>query len=201
MPPRSFDEPIGVPMSSSIVEKLEIPGVLLFRPKKFADARGFFIETFNARDYAAAGIDTVFVQDNQSLSIHRGTIRGLHFQVPPEPQAKLVRVVRGSVVDVAVDLRRGSPTYGRWCKATLTATGCEQLFVPRGFAHAFCTLEPDTEVAYKVDGYYSPSCDAGLRWDDPDLAIDWPVTKSDVVCSDKDAKLPLFSTFETPFHI
>lgn len=188
-------------MSSMIVEPLELKGVVLLRPKKFVDARGYFVETFNAMAYAKAGIDSVFVQDNQSWSIRAGTIRGLHFQRPPDPQAKLVRVLRGSILDVAVDLRRGSPTYGQWCKATLTATEGEQLFVPRGFAHGFCTLEAETEVAYKVDGYYSPSCDAGLRWDDPDLAIPWPFGKADISCSEKDANLPYFKTFETPFDL
>lgn len=191
----------GLSMSSLDVQPLEISGVVLVRPKKFVDARGYFVETFQARAYAAAGIDAVFVQDNQSLSIAVGTIRGLHFQSPPDPQAKLIRVVQGAIVDVAVDLRRNSPTYGRWCKAILTAKEGEQLFVPRGFAHGFCTLEPNTEVAYKVDGYFSPSCDAGLRWDDPDLAIEWPVAKADAGCSDKDAKLPFFKTFETPFEL
>jgi dTDP-4-dehydrorhamnose 3,5-epimerase len=178
---------------------LVLEGVKLFRPKKFADARGLFFETFNARTYAEGGVACVFVQDNQSLSRKAGTIRGLHFQRPPAAQAKLVRVVRGAIFDVAVDLRRGSPSYGRWCSATLTGDGGEQIFVPAGFAHGFCTLEEDTEVAYKVDSFYSPSCDAGLRWDDPDLAITWPVRPVDAAISEKDAVLPFFKKFVSPF--
>jgi len=183
------------------VNSLELEGVLLFRPKKFNDVRGYFIETFNARSYAEAGVDSAFVQDNQSLSRKTGTIRGLLFQRPPAAQAKLVRVLRGSIFDVVVDLRHGSRSYGRWCSTTLTGEGGEQLFVPRGFAHGFCALEPDTEVAYKVDNFYAPSCDAGLRWDDPDLAIPWPVRPADAVISEKDAGLPFFKTFVSPFGV
>jgi len=181
------------------VTPLAIPAVLVVVPQKFGDARGYFMESYHARAYKAAGIACDFVQDNQSLSATRGTSRGLHFQTPPEPQAKLVRVLRGSIFDVAVDIRRGSPSYGKWCGAKLTAHGAEQLFVPAGFAHGFCTLEPDTEVAYKVDGYYAPACDAGLAWNDPDLAIRWPVAAAEVIVSDKDAKLPGFSGFVSPF--
>jgi dTDP-4-dehydrorhamnose 3,5-epimerase len=180
-------------------ERFSIQGLVLCRPKKFADLRGYFIETYNQRIYAEAGISCAFVQDNQSCSTRRGTIRGLHFQIPPEPQNKLVRVLHGSIFDVAIDLRRGSATYGRSCTVTLTADGGEQLFVPVGFAHGFCTLEPDTEIAYKVDRFYAPSCDAGLRWDDPSLGIAWPVNPADVTISDKDAKLPGFKTFVSPF--
>jgi len=183
------------------VERLSIEAVILVKPKKFGDARGYFLESYNARAFAEAGIDVTFVQDNQSLSVQRGTIRGLHFQTPPEQQAKLVRVLKGSIFDVAVDLRHGSQTYGRWCSATLTGEGAEQVFIPRGFAHGFCTLEPDTEVAYKVDGFYAPACDAGLRWDDPDIGIDWPVGAGDAMLSEKDAKLPLFAGFVSPFTI
>jgi dTDP-4-dehydrorhamnose 3,5-epimerase len=183
------------------VKSLELEGVILLRPKKFVDARGYFIETFNARSFAEAGVDSVFVQDNQSMTRKAGTIRGLHFQRPPAAQAKLVRVLRGSIFDVALDLRPVSPSYGHWCSATLTGEGGEQLFVPRGFAHGFCTLEPDTEVAYKVDSFYTPSCDAGLRWDDPDLAIPWPVRPADAVISEKDAGLPFFKAFVSPFGV
>ncbi|MCI0466492.1 MAG: dTDP-4-dehydrorhamnose 3,5-epimerase [Beijerinckiaceae bacterium] len=176
-----------------------LDGIKFFQPKKFGDARGFFFESYNARNYAEAGVDCAFVQDNQSYSQAAGTVRGLHFQTPPAAQAKLVRVLRGAILDVAVDIRRGSPTYGRWCSMTLTASGGEQIFLPAGFAHGFCTLEQDTEVAYKVDDYYSPSCDAGLRWDDPELAIAWPVAAADAVVSAKDAALPFFCGFISPF--
>ncbi len=162
--------------------------MLLVTPRRLADARGFFVETYNRRDFIEAGIANTFVQDNQSLSRQRGTIRGLHFQLAPEPQAKLVRVLAGSVFDVAVDLRQGSAGYGRWCGANLTADGGEQLFIPVGFAHAFCTLEPDTVVAYKVDGFYNRGAEGGVRWDDPDIAIRWPV--DEILVSDKDAALP-----------
>jgi dTDP-4-dehydrorhamnose 3,5-epimerase len=178
---------------------LAIADVLLIQPRKFADHRGYFVETFSQRDFEALGILDDFVQDNQSHSIHRGTMRGLHFQRPPHPQAKLVRVLKGSVFDVAVDLRKGSPTFAKWCGATLTAEQGNQLFVPRGFAHAFCTLDVGTEVAYKVDDYYAPNCDCGLIWNDPDLAVDWPIAAADVVLSEKDAKLPRLAAFESPF--
>lgn len=183
------------------VEQLALAGVILVRPKKFGDNRGYFLESYNARSFAEAGISETFVQDNQSLSAQRGTIRGLHFQNLPQAQAKLVRVLKGSIFDVAVDLRSGSPTYGKWCGVQLTAEGAEQLFVPRGFAHGFCTLEPQTEVAYKVDGFYAPDCDAGLRWDDPDINIAWPISPSEATLSEKDSKLPPFAGFNTPFKI
>jgi dTDP-4-dehydrorhamnose 3,5-epimerase len=182
------------------IKRLGLDGVVLLRPRRFADARGYFVETYNEKTFREAAIDAAFVQDNQSFSAARGTIRGLHFQVPPAPQAKLVRVLRGSVYDVAVDVRAGSPTYGRWVAEKLTAEGGEQLFVPRGFAHGFCTLEPDTEVAYKVDGFYSPQCDSGLIWNDPTLAVDWPVTPDAAVLSDKDRKLGAFKDFVSPFR-
>jgi len=180
---------------------LVLQGIILFRPIKFNDARGYFIETFNARGYAEAGVGGASVQDNQSLSRKTGTIRGLPFQRPQAAQAKLVRLLRGSIFDVVVDLRQGSRSYGRWRLTTLTGEGGEQLFVPRGFAHGFCALEPDTEVAYKVDNFYAPSCDAGLRWDDPDLAIPWPVRPADAVISEKDAGLPFFKAFVSPFGV
>jgi dTDP-4-dehydrorhamnose 3,5-epimerase len=178
----------------------DIPGVLLLKPRYFHDARGYFVETFNLRGARAAGLTAEFVQDNQAFSHQRGTVRALHFQVPPHAQAKLVRVLRGSIHDVAVDLRAGSPTYGRWTAVTLTARGGEQVFVPRGFAHGYCTLEPDTEVAYKVDDYYAPDCDRGLIWNDPTLAIDWPVSAAEAVLSDKDRQLPRFADFVSPFR-
>lgn len=180
-------------------ERLPLDGVLLLKPQRFADSRGYFVETYNKRSFAAVPVD-VFVQDNQSLSTQPGTIRGLHFQLAPEPQAKLVRVLAGAVFDVAVDLREGSPTYGKWCGATLTAAEGEQLFVPVGFAHAFCTLEPDTMVAYKVDGFYNKAAEGGLRWDDPDIGIEWPLPAAEIKVSDKDAALPFLRDAPTPFR-
>lgn len=187
-------------MSKFAFEPLAIPAVVLIRPKKFGDARGYFMETWSADAFAAAGIDAAFVQDNQSLSAGRGVVRGLHFQAPPAPQAKLVRVLKGAIFDVAVDIRAGSPSYGRWCSATLTAEGAEQLFVPRGFAHGFCTLEPGTEVAYKVDGPYAPEAESGLVWNDPELAIEWPVAAAEAQLSVRDAGLPGFAGFVSPFR-
>jgi len=182
------------------VQATEIPGVLLLVPRYFNDARGYFVETYNARAARDAGLMAEFVQDNQALSLRRGTVRALHFQAPPKVQAKLVRVLRGSVYDVAVDLRAGSPSYGRWMAATLTAKGGEQLFVPGGFAHGYCTLEDDTEVAYKVDDYYAPDCERGIAWNDPTLNIVWPVSPADAVLSDKDGELPRFADFSSPFR-
>jgi dTDP-4-dehydrorhamnose 3,5-epimerase len=181
------------------VQATVIPGVLLLKPRRFCDGRGYFVETFNERTFRAAGVNASFVQDNQSFSRQRGTVRGLHFQLPPLTQAKLVRVLRGAIFDVAVDLRIGSPSYGRWTAERLTASNGEQLFIPHGLAHGFCTLEPDTEVAYKVDDYYAPECDTGLLWNDSVLAIDWPVGAEDVVLSGKDHKLGRFSNFVSPF--
>jgi dTDP-4-dehydrorhamnose 3,5-epimerase len=180
-------------------EATSIAGVLTLKPRFFRDARGYFVETYNARAAREAGLTAEFVQDNQALSLKRGTVRALHFQVPPRVQGKLVRVLRGSIYDVAVDLRVGSPSYGRWVAATLTAQSGEQIFVPRGFAHGYCTLEDDTEVAYKVDDYYAPECEQGLIWNDPTLAIPWPVLPGDAVLSDKDRKLVRFADFVSPF--
>src|SRR4051794_4884588 len=180
------------------IKALDLPGVLLLRPRRFADSRGYFTETYNEKTFSAAGVAVKFVQDNQSYSASRGTIRGLHFQLPPATQSKLVRVLQGSVYDVAVDLRVGSPTYGSWEGANLTAEGGEQLFVPRGFAHAFCTLEPNTMVAYKVDDFYAPECDSGLIWNDPAFQIKWPL-EGDALLSNKDATLGHFSDFKSPF--
>jgi dTDP-4-dehydrorhamnose 3,5-epimerase len=183
------------------VEPFDIDGLLLVRPQKFSDSRGHFVETYNYRQFEEAGIGCLFVQDNQSSSSRRGTIRGLHFQIPPAAQSKLVRVVRGSIFDVAVDLRRGSTTYGRWRAVNLNAEEGAQIFVPAGFAHGYCTLEPATEVAYKVDALYAPQCDAGLRWDDPELGVDWPISVGEATVSDKDASLPGFKTFISPFSM
>ena len=163
------------------------------------DHRGYFVETYNAAALARHDIRVNFVQDNQSLSVKANTVRGLHFQTPPMSQTKLVRVLRGRIFDVAVDIRKGSPTYGRWCATTISADGGEQILIPRGFAHAYCTLESNTEVAYKVDNYYSEECSAGLLWNDPMIGITWPFGE-EATLSDKDRKLPLLARFESPFH-
>ena len=169
-------------------ERLRIREVIAIRPDRHEDTRGFFSETYSRRALAEAGIDAEFVQDNHSLSVSRGTLRGLHFQAPPAAQAKLVRVVRGAILDVAVDIRVGSPSFGQHVRRELSAKEWNQLFVPEGFAHGFCTLEPDTEVIYKVSGDYAPEHDRGLLWNDPALAIDWPV--SEPLLSEKDRAHP-----------
>lgn len=181
------------------IQRLEIPDVVLLRPKRFSDARGFFMETWRRETLAQAGIDCEFVQDNLSYSATAGTLRGLHYQSPPHAQAKLVCVLTGRVLDVAVDVRRGSPTFGRHVKAELSAEDGGQLFVPEGFLHGFVTLEPDTHVTYKVSDVYAADCDGAVRWDDPDLAIDWGVGAHAVILSEKDASAPLFADFDTPF--
>jgi len=181
------------------VRNLGLPGLMLLRPRRFSDTRGYFVETYNERTFRGVGITASFVQDNQSFSAAAGTIRGLHFQLPPAAQAKLVRVLQGSVYDVAVDLRVGSPAYGRWVGEALTAEGGEQLFLPRGFAHGFCALESNTVIAYKVDDFYTPASDSGLIWNDPTLAIKWPVAPGETVLSDKDIKLGRFADFVSPF--
>lgn len=169
-------------------------------PKRFGDARGWFAETYRRDRFQALGVDAEFVQDNQSLSRAAGTLRGIHFQTPPHAQAKLVRCLVGRIWDVAVDLRRGSPTYGRWVAAELTADGGEQIYVPAGFGHGFLTLEPDTQVAYKTSDVYAPECDAGIIWNDPDLAIAWPLPAGGPQLSDKDRALPAFNDFVSPFE-
>jgi len=175
------------------ITELEIPGVFLVTPKRFHDDRGFFTELYNAKALAEAGIRDVFVQDNFSLSSRVGTIRGLHFQVPPYSQVKLVRVSRGRILDVAVDLRPTSPTYKRHVAAELSAENGVQIYIPDGFAHGFCTLEPDTELVYKVSSHYAPGAEAGVLWSDPELGIAWPVSAGDAILSEKDAKLPLLN--------
>jgi dTDP-4-dehydrorhamnose 3,5-epimerase len=172
------------------VDPTSIPDVKLLCMRRHGDERGFFCETYSRRALRAAGITCDFVQDNHSLSRPRGVVRGLHFQIPPYEQDKLVRVTRGAILDVAVDLRHGSPTFGRHVTAVITAAEATQLFVPAGFAHGFCTLEEDTEVLYKVSAYYAPAHDRGLAWDDPALAIDWPVEPDAAILSDKDRRHP-----------
>jgi len=171
------------------VTPLALPEVLLITPRRHGDARGWFSETWSRKAMLEAGVDADFVQDNQAFSARRGTLRGLHFQMAPHAQAKLVRVLRGAIYDVAVDIRQGSPTFGRWVGAELTAERGEQIWVPRGFAHGYCTLTDDTELVYKVDALYAPRAEGGLIWNDPVLGIDWPLAV-DVVTSDKDKTLP-----------
>jgi dTDP-4-dehydrorhamnose 3,5-epimerase len=176
-----------------------LPGVYLIRSPRLADHRGFFAETYARQDFVAAGLKNDFIQDNQSTSALAGTIRGLHFQIPPFAQAKLVRVLRGRVLDVVIDLRRSSPTYGKHLAVVLSAEAGDQLFVPAGFAHGFCTLVDNTEVFYKVDAAYSAAHDRGINWADPALNIDWPLAASDAVLSDKDRVLPMLSALPPYF--
>ena len=174
------------------VERLSIPDVILVVPRRFEDQRGYFAETFNAKRLAEVGIDLPFIQDNQSLSRAKGTLRGLHCQVGPNAQGKLVRAVRGAVWDVAVDIRVGSPSYGQWAAATLTANGGEQLWVPCGFLHGFITIEPDTEIFYKVTGDYDRDAERGVMWNDPTLNLPWPID-GEPVLSEKDKILSAFA--------
>lgn len=172
------------------VVSLDLAEVKILSPRKFGDARGFFSETYNRDSFSAHGLDHVFVQDNHSFSATAGTLRGLHFQLPPFAQDKLVRVTRGAIFDVAVDIRRGSPTFGRWVGAEISAEKWNQIFVPIGFAHGFCTLVPDTEVIYKVTAPYAPDSERGIAWDDPQLAIDWPLPVAAPTLSGKDGENP-----------
>jgi dTDP-4-dehydrorhamnose 3,5-epimerase len=170
------------------IRELEIPDMKLFVPKRFSDVRGYFCETWCESLFRGHVADVDFVQDNQSQSVKRGTVRGLHLQRPPAAQGKLVRVVHGSILDVAVDLRRGSPTYMRHVAVRLDAAEGAQLWIPPGFLHGFCTLEDNTEIFYKVTSYYSPSHEIGVLWNDPDLGIEWPVDTGSAVVSDKDRR-------------
>ena len=172
------------------VTRLAIPDVVLLRPTRHGDARGYFVESFNARAFAREVGDAVFVQDNEALSAQVGTVRGLHFQRPPSAQGKLVRALKGAIFDVAVDIRTGSPTFGHHVSATLTAETGDQLWVPPGFAHGYCTIEPDSMIAYKVTDFYSAADDGGIAWDDPALAIPWPVAPGAALLSDKDRRQP-----------
>lgn len=182
------------------VVALDIPDVKIIKPEKIADNRGFFSETYNKQALARAGVALAFVQDNHTLSVPRGVVRGLHFQIPPCSQDKLVRVVHGAIFDVALDLRHGSPTYGRHVSAIVSAGAWNQILVPTGFAHGFCTLEPNTEVIYKVTNYYSPEHDRGVYWNDPALGIEWPVRESEAIVSDRDRKLSRFAELPRYFH-
>jgi dTDP-4-dehydrorhamnose 3,5-epimerase len=181
------------------ITTLDLPDLKVIVPGRFEDSRGFFSELYNAETLKQAGISESFVQDNFSFSAKAGTVRGLHFQSPPHVQAKLVRVSRGRILDVAVDLRRSSLTYGRYAATELSRDNWAQLYIPAGFAHGFCTLEPDTEVVYKVSRPYAPEAERGVLWCDPELAIQWPVNPEDAVLSDKDSRLPLLKDIAVAF--
>jgi dTDP-4-dehydrorhamnose 3,5-epimerase len=182
------------------IERLRIPELVRLTPKRHGDERGFFSETWTERGLVEAGIFARFVQDNHSRSAAVGTVRGLHFQAPPYAQGKLVRVVKGAIFDVAVDIRVGSPTYGQHVALTLSVQNWAQLWVPPGFAHGFCTTEPDTEVIYKVTDYYTPTAERSMHWDDPALGIEWPVRPEAAVLSAKDQEAPLLAGLPAYFH-
>ena len=182
-----------------LVAETGIPGLKVITPPRFGDARGFFAETYSRDKLAAQGIAFDFVQDNHSLSSQIGTVRGLHFQAPPHAQAKLVRCGRGVLFDVAVDIRRGSPTYGRWFGIELSFENGRQLMIPAGFAHGFVTRAPDTEIIYKCSDIYAPQTEGALVWDDPDIGIDWGMGDLAPILSAKDAVGPRFAGFDSPF--
>src|SRR5262245_10737228 len=178
-------------------QSADIPRVVV--PKRYGDSRGWFSESFHRERLRDAGIGCDFIQDNQSSSSSSGTLRGLHFQLPPAGQAKLVQVLKGSVLDVVVDVRNGSPTYGKHVSVKLSADNNHQLYVPVGFAHGFLTLENDVQVMYKVSHYYEPKLDSGIRWNDPDIAVQWPIKDSEIALSEKDRRLPFLKEFSSPF--
>jgi len=178
---------------------MKIPGVLRLTPARFGDARGWFSETFNGKRLQDAGINAGFVQDNRSWSAHQGTVRGLHFQAPPHAQAKLVEVLQGAILDVVVDLRRSSPDYGHWMGVELSAATGQQLFIPAGFAHGFVTRADGTEILYKCSDYYAPAHEGTIRFDDPDLEVDWGMDPAHAILSDKDARAGAFAGFTSPF--
>lgn len=180
------------------IEDTALRDVKIITPARFADPRGFFSESWSRRALAERGIDIDFVQDNHSLSAQPGTVRGLHFQAPPHAQDKLVRCGRGCLWDVAVDVRRGSPTYGQWVGVELSFENGKQLLVPRGFLHGFVTRAPDTEIVYKCSDVYAPECDGAVRWDDPDIGIDWGI-EGEALLSPKDAAAQAFASFNSPF--
>lgn len=187
-------------IEDGMFERLEIPDVFVFTPKRFSDDRGFFVETYTRRLMEPMTGPLDWVQDNHSRSTSRATLRGLHFQLPPFAQDKLVRCVRGSILDVAVDIRHGSPTFGRHVSTTLTEAGGEQVFVPKGFAHGYITLEEGCEVIYKVTSYYSAPHDRGVRWNDPALGINWGIAEKDITLSPKDAVLPILADLAAHFR-
>ena len=167
----------------------KLKGVFVLEPQVFGDERGWFMESWSQRKMEEAGIQVEFLQDNQSFSAQKGTLRGLHYQLNPKCQAKLLRCTRGKIFDVAVDIRKGSPQYGQWVGVELSAENKKQLFIPRGFAHGFITLTDDVEVQYKADNYYAPECDGNIRWNDPDIGVEWPIEA--VILSEKDQQAPL----------
>ena len=171
------------------ITETELKGVFIVEPQVFGDARGWFMESWSKRKFAEAGLDIEFLQDNQSFSATKGTLRGLHYQLNPMAQAKVVRCTRGEIFDVAVDIRKNSPQYAKWTGVVLSAENKKQFFIPRGFAHGFITLTDDVEVQYKADNYYAPECDVNIRWDDADIGIKWPIQP--VILSDKDKTAPL----------
>ena len=184
-----------------MIEPLDLPGVMLITPPRFADSRGWFSETWNQAKLADLGFSETFVQDNHSCSTRPGTIRGLHCQIAPFAQGKLVRCIRGAIWDVAVDIRHGSPRFGRHAAAALSAANGAQLWIPPGFLHGFCTIEPDTEVVYKVTAPYDKASERGVIWNDPDLALPWPVPAGDALLSDKDNLLPRLAEAEPWFRL
>lgn len=181
------------------IDRLSLPGTFLVTAKKHGDARGFFSETFRADTFAVEGITMPFVQDNHVRSMQLGVIRGLHYQTPPHAQGKLVRCSKGAILDVAVDIRKGSPTFGQHVAVELTDGNWQQLWVPPGFAHGYATLQDDCEVIYKVTDYYAPDCDRGIAWDDPALGIDWRIPASEAVLSEKDRKQPRLADVPSSF--
>lgn len=182
------------------VEETTLNDVVVLTPRRFEDPRGWFSEVWNRETLRGLGIDINFVQDNHSYSVPTGTVRGLHYQSPPHAQDKLVRVGRGSILDVAVDVRNGSPQYGKWVGVELSAQNGKQLLVPKGFLHGFVTLEDDTEVLYKCSDYYAADCDGAVRFDDPDIGVDWGQDANDFTVSDKDAQATAFRDFKSPFN-
>lgn len=179
--------------------KTKLPDVVIITPRRFRDDRGYFFESYNVNNLKSHDIHTIFVQDNQSLSVHAGTVRGLHYQAPPHAQDKLVRVTKGRIFDVAVDIRVGSPMFGQWIGVELTADRGEQLLIPSGFLHGFMTLEDNCEVQYKCSDIYAPDCDGAVRYDDPIIGIKWPISEDKAILSDKDKAAEPFLHFNSPF--
>jgi dTDP-4-dehydrorhamnose 3,5-epimerase len=182
-----------------IIEKTQLPDLLVLKPKRYEDDRGWFCEVWNSQVLASHGITIPFVQDNHSMSREIGTIRGLHFQSPPHAQAKLVRCGRGRIFDVAVDIRRGSPTFGKWAGIELSEENGLQILIPVGFLHGFITREPNSELLYKCSDVYAPDCDGAIRYDDPDIGIDWGIDPYTPILSEKDKNAPYLRDFESPF--